>query len=101
MAFSLPSTNTINFGLAPAHFRINLLTKFAFLVHGNCLHYQLHTTSVANTILLGTMLAKMPPFPISTFKAMLVKEAHGNDEVGTCSIKQSKAWMARKDRTRG
>lgn len=75
-AFALPPTNAIHLSGPAAHLSVNLLAQLALGTGGQCLHDKLHTTRFTHSVLLGTMLSEVAPFPIATGKAVLVEEAH-------------------------
>ena len=74
--FTLPALNSFNFCTTPPHFRINFFAKFALLAHRDRLHDQLHTAGFACPVFAIAVLTEVAPLPVTTFEAMLVKEAH-------------------------
>lgn len=76
MWLALPPSDAINFCYPTAHLRVDLLAKLALRSRRNCLHDQLHAACFANSVLLGTVLSKVAPLPITTGKSVLVEEAH-------------------------
>lgn len=77
--FALPPPNAVDLRGPTAHLGFNLLAQLALCSCGNCLHDELHTARLANSVLLGTVLSEVAPLVIATLEAVLVVEAHVSD----------------------
>lgn len=73
---ALPSADTVHLGGPTPLLGVDLLTELALGACLQRLHDEFHAARFANSVLLGTVLAEMPPFPIAARKTVLIEEAH-------------------------
>jgi len=73
---TLPPPNAVHLSGSAALLGVDLFAKLAVSSCRNRLHDELHATRLADSILLGTVLAEVAPLPVATGKTVLVVEAH-------------------------
>lgn len=72
----LPSPDAVHFRGSAAHLGVDLLTELAVSSSRNCLHDELHTTRLADSVLLGAVLSEVAPLPVAADEPVLIVEAH-------------------------
>ncbi|KAH8636979.1 hypothetical protein IG631_08814 [Alternaria alternata] len=72
----LPPPNAVHLSGSAAHLGIDLLAELAVSSSRNCLHDELHTTRLADSVLLGAVLSEVAPLPVTADEPVLVVEAH-------------------------
>jgi hypothetical protein len=76
MRLPLPPPDAVHFSGSAAHLSVDLLTELAVRSSRNRLHDELHTTRLADSVLLGTVLSEVAPLPVAADEPVLVVEAH-------------------------
>lgn len=76
VAITLPAIDAFDLGSPAAHLGVDLLAELALGSCRNRLHDEFHATRFTDSVLLGTVLAKVTPLPVAASKSMLVVEAH-------------------------
>lgn len=76
MRLPLPPPDAVHLGGSAAHLGVDLLAELTVSSSRNCLHYKLHATRLADSVLLGTVLSEVAPLPVATNEPVLVVEAH-------------------------
>jgi hypothetical protein len=75
-SLALPPANAVDLSGPSAHLGVDLVTQLALGTRWNRLHDEFHAACLAHPVLFGAMLSEVAPLPITTGKAVLVKEAH-------------------------
>jgi len=73
---ALPPADTVHLGGPTPLLGVDLLAELALGARLQRLHDEFHATRLANSVLLGTVLAEVSPLPIAARKTVLIEEAH-------------------------